>query len=225
MKRNFLFDYLICSLSSDISESRLKSPVFAMQNNPAEIWTQKIFCLLSSQFNAVRAANIAHCLVEAVPFFDQSLTLGSIEEACFTFLSSSKAGYRFPKSRALQISQCWFPFAQIKDQYHDYVSSFGSERCARNQIVERFPGLGLKQGSMFLRNIGAAKTLSVVDTHILFYLDVCHGWRADRLTPAKYLEAEDILTEAAARHSLDLNVFDTVVWTAARAIKRVPTYV
>jgi N-glycosylase/DNA lyase len=177
MNRHFLFDYLIHALSSDIKERRLSMPEFPTQYDPAEIWKQKMFCILSSQTNAEKAADIARRMAENVPFFDRDMSLVEIEEACFVFLTDSEIRYRFPKSKARQISQCWFSFVQVMDEYEDYISSFDSERRARSQIVERFPGLGWKQGSMFLRNIGASKSLSVIDVHMLFYLDICHGWR------------------------------------------------
>ena len=78
---------------------------------------------------------------------------------------------------------------------------------------------------MFLRNIGAAKRLSVIDVHILYYLKVFHNWNVDHLTSKRYLEAEMLLKQDAERYNLELNVFDTVVWTAARALKKASAHV
>lgn len=225
MKQRFLFNDLICSLSADMSSSRLPLPAFIVERKPKQIWRHKIFCLLSSQFNAQRAVSITERMLEEIPFFETPRPLGEIQETCFQFLSSSRVGYRFPKVRALQISLCWFPFAQIKDEYHEYICSFDSEDEARKQITERFPGIGLKQASMFLRNIGASKNLSVIDVHILFYLKVCHAWNVEHLTPKRYLEAEELLKRDAEHYGLELNVFDTVVWTAARALKKASAHV
>lgn len=220
MKERPLLEYLISSLSSDMHTSLLTQPRFLPERRPEEIWRQKVFCVLSSQFNSHKAAAIADQLLQLVPFFEYSLPMFAIEEACFKFLSSKHVGYRFPKSRARQISLCWFPFSQIKDEYQEFVSSCGSEGKARNVIIETFPGIGLKQASMFLRNIGACRNLSVIDVHVLFYLRVCHGWDTDKITPKLYFEAEEILRTDASRYDLDLNAFDVIVWSAARAVKR-----
>jgi N-glycosylase/DNA lyase len=225
MKTRLLLEYLISSLSSDMRTSCLEAPNFAEERRPEEIWRQKVFCVLSSQFNAQRASAITNNILQSIPFFDYSMPLNEIEEACFEFLSSGDIGYRFPKTRARQISLCWFPFSQIKDEYHEYVRSCGSEEDARTQITETFPGIGIKQASMFLRNIGACKNLSVIDVHVLFYLRVCHQWEARQLTPNRYLQAEDILRTDASRHGLDLSVFDVIVWSAAKALKRAHTNV
>jgi N-glycosylase/DNA lyase len=203
-----------------MSADRLRVPQFDVERRPNEIWKQKIFCVLSSQFNAQRAAVIADRIVREVPFFETSWPLRKIEEVCFEFLSRPGVSYRFPKLRAHQISMCWFPFAQIKDEYHEYFLSFGDEHRARTEIIELFPGIGMKQASMFLRNIGASKTLSVVDVHMIYFLRVCHGWDSDQLTPKRYLSAEEVLRRDADSYGLTLNTFDTVVWSAARAIKR-----
>jgi len=220
MKARLLLEYLISSLSSDINSECLNAPAFVEERRPDQIWKQKIFCVLSSQFNAQRAAIISDRVVESIPFFAHYLPIHKIEEACFNVLNGGTIRYRFPKSRARQIALCWFPFFQIKDEYQEYVRSFGSEEEARNQITETFPGMGLKQASMFLRNIGASKNLSVIDVHMLFYLRTCHRWEVDQLTPKRYLQAEQILRRDASLYGLDLNVFDVIVWSAAKAVKK-----
>ena len=206
-----------------MTHSRLDPPMFVLERRPEEIWKQKIFCVLSSQYSAHKAASIAGKLIEEVSFY--SLPFPRIEEACFALLSSPQIGYRFPSVRAKQISLCWFLFLQIKDTYHEYVGSFGTEERARSEIAHTFPGMGLKQASMFLRNIGACKNLSVIDVHVLHYLHACHGWEVDALTPKRYLEAEDILRGDALRYGVALNVFDAVVWAATRALKRITPHV
>jgi thermostable 8-oxoguanine DNA glycosylase len=129
MKERLVLDYLISSLSSDMRTSCLKLPNFETERRPEEIWKQKVFCVLSSQYDAQKAAAIANSILDSVPFFDYSLPIRRIEEACFNFLSSDAVAYRFPKIRARQISLCWFPFSQIKDAYHEFINSCGTEEC------------------------------------------------------------------------------------------------
>ena len=81
------------------------------------------------------------------------------------------------------------------------------------------PGMGLKQASMFMLNIGVAKGLAIIDVHILWYLSVCHGWSIRSLTEKAYLEAEDVLGRDASDHGVDLNVFDAIVWNAVKVLK------
>ena len=99
------------------------------------------------------------------------------------------------------------------------------EEEARSNIIDIYPGIGIKQASMFLRNIGAARNLSVIDVHILFYLSVCHDWNISAMTPDRYRRAEQIMRKEADRRGVELNVFDTIVWAAARAMKKAERHV
>jgi N-glycosylase/DNA lyase len=225
MSQKHRFEHLISWLSSDVQTARLSSPTFAIEERPEEIWKHKVFCILSSQFNAERAAWIAGEIVDQIPFFDPEFSTAKVEEACFAFLSSPDVRYRFPRARARQISLSRFPFLQIKDCYHEFIQSFSNEERARAEIVKLYPGVGIKQASMFLRNIGASRTLSVIDAHILYYLSVCHDWNASNLTQSRYEQAESLMRSDAGCRGLDLNVFDTIVWTAARSIKKAERYV
>ena len=205
--------------------ARLPVPCFAIEDRPKEIWKHKIFCILSSQFNAERAALIAQAMVDKIPFFDPEISTFSIEEQCFVFLRGPDARHRFPKSRAQQISSSRLPFLQVKDCYHAFIQSFMDEEEARSNIIDIYPGIGIKQASMFLRNIGAARNLSVIDVHILFYLSVCHDWNISAMTPDRYRRAEQIMRKEADRRGVELNVFDTIVWAAARAMKKAERHV
>jgi N-glycosylase/DNA lyase len=221
-----LLPALIESVSAEVEKQPSLKPNFDTKLAADQIWKQKIFCILSSQFNATRAAVIANRLLEEIPFFERSFALGEIESACFDLLIAPSVGYRFPRIRAQQISLCWFPFLQIKDEYHQYIGSFSSEDGARAGIIGTFPGIGIKQASMLMRNIGASKTLAIIDVHILYYLSVCHGWQLDAtLSQKRYLAAEEIMRYEAARRGLDLNLFDTVVWTSVKALKGATAHV
>jgi N-glycosylase/DNA lyase len=220
MKDKLVIQYLVSSLAADIHLSRLDSPRFSEERRPEEIWKQKVFCILSSQFNAEKSAVIAERILDEIPFFECPLSTMEVEQACYQILSSPSTGYRFPRVRSRQISFCWFSFAQIRDEYHDYIQSYNSEEQARDELVATFPGIGLKQASMFLRNIGATSTLCVIDIHVLYYLRICHHWEVESLTYKRYRQAEEILRNDAARHDVSLNVFDTIIWAAARAHKR-----
>jgi N-glycosylase/DNA lyase len=225
MKTQLLLNYLISSIGAEMRVFPADAPHFAVEKRPIEIWRQKVFCVLSSQVSAQKAALVTERLLKCVPFFDCTMRLDDIEAACLEVLGSRDVGYRFPKIRAKQISFCWFLFWQVKDSYHEYVQSFGSEDCARLNVIKTFPGIGFKQASMFLRNIGAARNLAVIDVHVLTYLRVCHAWDSVTLTAKKYLEAEDILRKEALYHGLELNIYDPIVWSAVRALKKVKAYV
>lgn len=211
--------FVVSALASDWAIEPTINLRFDREDCPSRIWQQKVFCILSSQFSAEKSAYIAEHLVNAIPFFELGPTAREVEVECQRVLTEPGFRHRFPNLRAKQIAFCWFAFSQVADEYQEYVSSFSSEDQARSSIVRTFPGMGLKQASMFLRNIGAAKTLAVVDVHILAYLAASHGWERRQLNRRDYLIAEGLMQHDAAALGLELNVFDAMVWAAVRATK------
>jgi N-glycosylase/DNA lyase len=225
MKTRLLLEHVVSSLCWEAARLPDSAPHFIVERRPKEIWRQKIYCVLSSQFSAQRTAAVAEQMLSVVPFFDEQMTLCQIEKECVVLLTNRKIGYRFPNVRAKQIALCWFPFLQIASEYQEYLQSFESEEDARSDLIRTFPGMGLKQASMFMRNIGASRRLAIIDVHILSYLQTCHGLDIAQVTTKKYLQAEDILRMDALSHGVDLNTFDTIVWNAVKAIKKGSVYV
>jgi len=72
----------------------------------------------------------------------------------------------------------------------------------------KLKGLGMKESSHFLRNVGR-KSLAIVDRHILRWLERM-GYKF-RL-PKDYLKAEEILRKIAEEKRLTLSELDLVIW-------------
>ena len=74
-------------------------------------------------------------------------------------------------------------------------------------------GLGMKEASHFLRNVGYLD-LAIIDKHILTHM-VEQGIIRERpktVTPKKYLEYEEILTGVAKRLGMPLGQMDLYLW-------------
>jgi len=82
----------------------------------------------------------------------------------------------------------------------------------RRFLVDTIPGLGYKEASHFLRNIGF-DDYAIIDTHILEILDQ-HGIvkRPHTLTPKRYLKIETILRDLANDTGLTLAELDLYLW-------------
>ncbi len=113
-----------------------------------------------------------------------------------------KEVYRFHTIRAGYIFQARESFRRI---------NIGSETI-RDDLVKNIKGLGMKEASHFLRNIGL-KDFAIVDFHIIDILTRNNLIdKPKTLTKKKYLEIEGILKELADKVNLSLAELDLYLW-------------
>jgi N-glycosylase/DNA lyase len=94
---------------------------------------------------------------------------------------------------------------------------------ARRVLVARVFGFGPKQASLFLRRIGYATNLAVIDTHILDYMRICAGISASRATLSSidgYEQIEEKFKLLAQRIGYDVGCVDLATWITMRVAKR-----
>ena len=95
------------------------------------------------------------------------------------------------------------------------LGTLGPPPAARAWLVREVDGLGLKEASHFLRNIGRGHGLAILDRHILRNL-VRHGViaRVPRsLTPRRYLEIEGRMRRFADTVGVPLAALDLLFWS------------
>jgi N-glycosylase/DNA lyase len=82
----------------------------------------------------------------------------------------------------------------------------------RALLVQNIKGLGLKEASHFLRNIGF-DDYAIIDSHILDLLERHHLiTRPKTLTKKKYIEIEALLQQIATQTNLTLAELDLYLW-------------
>ena len=190
-----------------------------------ELWKELIFCVLS--------ANVSFELVESVV---NSLTINNylnfdwliqnkksvkiLHQHLSTpnFLPKKKDGtlrkYRYPKRSSYIVNSA----KQIYKNNHslkEILSSTSSDFELRNNLAMMIPGIGLKESSHFLRNVGFSKSLAIIDVHIY---DFCRDFLQLNLpgkaiaSQKQYIILETILQDFSSYHNLDLAIFDLAVW-------------
>ena len=119
----------------------------------------------------------------------------------------SEFGHRFPNFRAKYIADSTKYDDILKD-----VVSHSSETEIRECLVRKIKGLGYKESSHFLRNIGF-ENLAIIDFHIIDIL-VNHNIikKPKSMNKKKYLEIERILKELAKKTNLNLAELDLYLW-------------
>jgi N-glycosylase/DNA lyase len=118
-------------------------------------------------------------------------------------------GHRFAERRAQYIVTARALAPTLKET----IESFSSSKESREWLVKNIKGLGWKESSHFLRNVGYLD-LAIIDRHIISNM-VEHGLikkRPKSITKRRYLEYERLLGEVAYKVGMSLGEMDLYLW-------------
>ncbi|MDD3993819.1 MAG: N-glycosylase/DNA lyase [Candidatus Nanoarchaeia archaeon] len=199
MKKNDLIlkiDFLKKSSIKSLIEQRISE--FEKIKSPDKIFSELCFCLLTANFKADKSIEMQNNLSKDFLYSNEQKLALELKEY----------GHRFWEQRAKRI-------ILARNKKKDLIKLLKlekNEQILRNWIVKNIQGLGLKEASHFLRNIGY-KNLAIIDFHIINIL-VKYNLISElkSLTPRKYLEIENILKEISLKTKLDLARLDLYLW-------------
>ena len=120
-----------------------------------------------------------------------------------------EAGSRFYNTRAKYIIGARKFDGMLKKKIQEYEDP----RDAREWLVKNIKGLGYKEASHFLRNVGVGNNLAIVDLHILRMLNK-HGIVNVKkpITKKKYVEIEKVLNQLAEKSKMPMGKLDLYLW-------------
>ncbi|MCD6504590.1 N-glycosylase/DNA lyase [Candidatus Bathyarchaeota archaeon] len=178
-------------------ESRLREFRELGLKGSDEIFKELCFCILAANFDAEKSIRIQ----EEV---DEGFLSLSEEELAETL---RRFGHRYPRKRAEYIVEA----RKLKDSLNNIVGSLDGE-SAREWLVKNVRGIGYKEASHFLRNVGYTD-LAIIDYHILDLLVKYRLIEKPRtMTRRRYLEIEGILKRLADRLNVNLAELDLYLW-------------
>lgn len=128
--------------------------------------------------------------------------------------------YRFPKARSKQLAQVRNALAQFP--LNTRIADGKSAKYLRMNLVSDIPGLGPKQASMFLRNIGRSYDLAILDTHVLRFMDMQSllPMEQARINTIKGYEiAECIAVDYAETLGYPAGYLDWAIWATMKAAR------
>ena len=96
-----------------------------------------------------------------------------------------------------------------------FLSELSGKKSCRELLVRNVKGMGYKEASHFLRNIGSGKDIAILDRHILKNLKALRVIREipDTLTEKKYFEIEGRMRDFSKRTGILLEVLDLLFWS------------
>jgi N-glycosylase/DNA lyase len=178
-----------------------------LNDSDERIFAELAFCICTPQSKAVTAWNAITALMK-----NGLLYRGSIEQIA-SFLNP----VRFGGNKAKYIVEARKKFTvdnklQIKEFVHSFIDSIE----LREWLAENIKGIGMKEASHFIRNIGLSDNqLAILDIHILKNLEECGVIEKEpkSLTKREYLKIEERMKFFSKQINISMDELDMLFWS------------
>jgi len=170
---------------------------------PSEYFYELIYCLLTPQSSAAHAERAVAQLRDA-GFHSRSIDPEPV-------LRRKEQYIRFHKTKTRHIVQMKEQFPGIAQKLSEPASAFD----LRKWLVEHIIGLGYKEATHFLRNIGKNDGLAILDRHILRMLERLKviGSIPHSINRIRYLEIEQQFKMFSDNIGIPLDELDLAFWS------------
>jgi N-glycosylase/DNA lyase len=167
-----------------------------------DLFRELVFCLLTPQSKAKTCW-------KAVQRLDRKCMMA---EAMPAQISEELVGVRFNLRKGEYICLARNMFNSIS--LRATLAEFAGPTAARVWLVENVKGLGYKEASHFLRNIGLGEDLAILDRHILKNLALLGVIKEVPSSPTKkmYLEIERKMTAFSKESKIPMGHLDLLLW-------------
>jgi N-glycosylase/DNA lyase len=196
---------ILTSVQDEI-QSRLREFDSVMKTGDEEsIFAELVFCILTPQSKAKSAWAAVKRLL------DKGLLLTGTEDQVLRELT----GVRFKYKKAGYVIEARSRFLiDGKISIKSRISRFSDVYDAREWLVRNVKGIGYKEASHFLRNIGHGADLAILDRHILKNMRSLGVIEEvpDSLSRQRYLEIEEGMKELSDRVGIFMSHLDLVLW-------------
>ena len=165
-------------------------------------YEELVYCLLT----AYASARMGQKCVDAL-CYDQILIDGTLNDITDCLVTE---GHRFAKIRAEYIYNTRHLAPTIKQK----IQSFKDTKLTREWLAKNIKGIGLKEASHYLRNVGYFD-LAILDRHILANMnehEIIDHQKNKSLTRKRYLEYEEKLQLIADRLDVIPGELDLYMW-------------
>ena len=188
-------------VDSDVSllvEQRVREFLEVNKQDSKRWFSELAFCILTANYSAEGGIRIQREI-----------------EKCFLSCSREKLarelrrlGHRFPEARANYIVLARRYAVNLKE----ILLKQGSTYLMREWLVSNVKGIGYKEASHFLRNVGFFD-VAILDYHILDLLEHYNIIRRPKtLTRRRYFEIENVVRELASLVNLEPGILDLYLW-------------
>ncbi|MBZ4682922.1 MAG: N-glycosylase/DNA lyase [Fusobacteriaceae bacterium] len=194
------------NLKLDIEKRLDEFKLIWLEGNNEDIFVELAFCILTPQSKAKNAWQAITKLKETGLLFNGN------EEEIVEYLNIVR--FKNTKAKNLVLLR-----ETIKDEngiiiIKDILDRLESPIKMREWIVKNIRGIGYKEASHFLRNIGFGNKLAILDRHILKNLVRLNVIEEipKTLTAKKYIKIEEKMKEFSKKVNIEMDHLDFVLW-------------
>jgi N-glycosylase/DNA lyase len=207
-------------------EEKNHHPPFWTTMTEDDLWRELVACILGSRVRF----EVAHSAVERMDkrrLFSKNRRSSRFQQYEWDVMSalcegSGPSRYPFSRRRANQIRSSAERFYGSSETVRSFLEDSHDIRDARRRLAVEVSGLGPKQASLFLRNIGYAANVAILDTHVLTYMSWVGLTEApirSVSTVRRYEALEDAFIEHAYSFGCTPDCFDLAVWIVVKVAK------
>lgn len=170
-----------------------------------DVFAELVFCILTPQSRAKLCCDAVNNLL------NKNLLLKGGKNQILKELD----GVRFKYKKAEYIAEAGKQFlTEGKISIKSQISQFSDVYDAREWLAQNVKGIGYKEASHFLRNIGLGENLAVLDRHILKNLKSLGVIKEipGVLSRKRYFEIEKKMKEFAEKVKIPMSHLDLVMW-------------
>lgn len=170
------------------------------------LFCELMFCLFTPQSKAV------FCWAAVESLRDGQLVSSGTRDKIAETLRRRVRFHRNKSSYVIEARNRFFTENAVS--LRETLDGFPSSRAAREWLVKNIRGLGYKEASHFLRNIGRGSDIAILDRHILRNLKELCVIRdvPSALTPRKYFEIEDAMSSFSRATGIPMDHLDILLW-------------
>ncbi len=193
------------SVKKDVINSRLLEFEKVGEEGDERIFSELCFCILTPQSKA-RVCDVA---------IKGLVKTGVLFNGTFDEIRAFLVGVRFPNNKArFLIGARNFFTSERGLRIKDKIGEFVDPLLLREWLVANVKGLGYKEASHFLRNIGLGSDLAILDRHILKNLHLLGVIDDERVDGKKrYLEIEKRMLRFSKDINISLGELDLLLWS------------
>jgi N-glycosylase/DNA lyase len=172
-----------------------------------EIFAELVFCLFTPQSKAVSCWAAVNDLADKNMIFDSLARDTDIAKAI------NKVRFRNNKTKYVIEARNLFT-VNNKIKIKNKIRAFKDIYKLRKWLITNILGIGYKESSHFLRNIGASKNLAILDRHILKNLKIYGAIKKipKNLNVKIYLETEKQMQDFAKQIDIPMSHLDMLFW-------------